>query len=78
MEKYLKSMPGADQQIKAEQVLELNGNHPVFAALKSAYENDQEKAKKYAEILYYQARLIADISLEDPTRYTELICELMK
>lgn len=78
MEKYLKSLPGADQQVKADKVLELNGNHPVFAALKEAYEQDQEKAKKYAEILYYQAQLIADISLEDPTRYTELVCELMK
>ena len=78
MEKYFKSLPGADATVKAEQVLELNPNHAVFTALKDAYENDQEKAKKYAEILYYQALLIADISLEDPARYTELVCELMK
>lgn len=79
MEKYFKAMPGgATPDMKAEGVLELNPNHAVFTALQDAYKNDQEKAKKYAEILYYQALLIADISLEDPARYTDLVCELMK
>ena len=79
MEKYFKAMPGeATPDMKAERVLELNPNHAVFTALQDAYKNDQEKAKKYAEILYYQALLIADISLEDPARYTDLVCELMK
>ena len=79
MEKYFKAMPGeATPDMKAERVLELNPNHAVFTALQDAYKNDQEKAKKYAEILYYQALLIADISLEDPARYTDLVCELIK
>ena len=79
MEKYFKAMPGgATPDMKAERVLELNPNHAVFTALQDAYKNDQEKAKKYAEILYYQALLIADISLEDPARYTDLVCDLMK
>ena len=36
------------------------------------------KAKKYAELLYSQALLIAGLPLEDPSGYTDLVCELMK
>ena len=37
-----------------------------------------EKAKKYAQLLYSQALLIAGLPLEDPSAYTDLVCELMK
>ena len=77
MEKYLKRQ-GADMGgLKAERVLEVNADAPVFAALQSAIENDPEKAKKYAELLYCQALLIADLPLEDPSAYTDLVCSLM-
>ena len=36
-----------------------------------------EKAKKYAELLYAQSLLIAGLPLEDPSGYTDLVCELM-
>ena len=77
MEKYLKRQ-GADMGgLKAERVLEVNADAPVFAALHSAIESDPEKAKKYAELLYCQALLIADLPLEDPSAYTDLVCSLM-
>ena len=38
---------------------------------------DPEKAKKYATLLYNQALLIAGLPLEDPSGYTDLVCELM-
>ena len=39
---------------------------------------DPEKARKYASLLYNQALLIAGLPLEDPSGYTDLVCELMK
>jgi molecular chaperone HtpG len=63
--------------MKAERVLELNADAPVFAALTNAISTDPEKAKKYVELLYCQALLIADLPLEDPAAYTDLVCSLM-
>ena len=51
--------------------------HATFAALREAVDADPEKAKKYAELLYDQALLIAGLPLEDPAAYTELGCSLM-
>jgi molecular chaperone HtpG len=49
----------------------------VFAALKESVTADPEKAKKYAELLYAQALLIAGLPLEDPAGYSDLVCSLM-
>ena len=79
MEKYLNRVaPNADQQLHTGRVLELNAGHPAFAALKNAFENDRDKAGKYARLLYAQALLIADLPLEDPSAYTDLVCGLMQ
>ncbi len=79
MEKYFQSMPGGAEmgQMKAERVLEINPNHKVMDALKIAFENDKEKAKKYAKILYAQSLLIAGLDIENPAEYADLVCELM-
>ena len=77
MEKYFQAMQ-PDSGIKAQRILELNTEHPVFAALESAVSADPEKAKKYAKLLYDQALLIAGLPLDDPSGYTDLVCELMK
>ncbi len=77
MEKYLKKQNADMQGIKAERVLEVNPDSPAYAALQKAMESDPEKAKKYAELLYCQALLIADLPLEDPSAYTDLVCSLM-
>ncbi|MCH5353592.1 MAG: molecular chaperone HtpG [Acutalibacter sp.] len=76
MEKVLNSMP-AREKIKAQRVLELNPNHPVFQKLCGLYESDREKLALYAEILYGQALLIEGISLEDPVAFTQKLCEIM-
>ena len=36
-----------------------------------------DKARKYAEVLYCQALLIAGLPLENPSAYTDLVCSLM-
>ena len=56
----------------------LHAEHPVFQALENAVAEDPEKAKKYAQLLYSQALLIAGLPLDDPSGYTDLVCELMK
>ena len=79
MEKYFSRMdPERAQSMKAQRVLELNPDSGAFAALREAVDSDPEKAKKYAELLYDQALLIAGLPLEDPAAYTELVCSLMK
>ena len=77
MEKYFQAVQ-PDSGIKADRILELNVDHPAFAALEAAVTADPEKAKKYAALFYDQALLIAGLPLEDPAGYTDLVCELMK
>lgn len=62
MEKLLSQIPG-NEGIKAEKVLEINPNHPLFNKLQSASESD---LKDLAEILYNQGLLIEGFSLENP------------
>ena len=79
MEKYFQRVdPENARNMKAQRVLELNPDAPVFAALQQAVETDRDKAAKYAKLLYAQAQLIAGIPLEDPAGYTELVCSLMQ
>ena len=77
MEKYFHAVQ-PDSPIKADRILELNVEHPVFAALEAAVTADPDKAKKYAELLYDQALLIEGLPLEDPVAYAQLVCDLMK
>ncbi len=74
MEKVLNQMPGANQGIKAQLVLEINSNHPVAQKLENA---DDETLKKYATLLYSSARLIAGLDIENPTEFSDLIADMM-
>ncbi len=76
MEKVLNSMP-ADQKVKADRVLEINSNHPVFQTMTRLYAEDKEKVKLYAELLYNQALLIEGMTIEDPVAFSNAICQLM-
>lgn len=77
MEKYFAAMPGDNKPV-AEKVLELNPSHPTFAALKSAFETDKEKAADIAKILNVQARLIAGLPVDNAVEYCDLVCKLIK
>lgn len=74
MEKVLNSMPGANQGVKAQLVLEVNAEHPIVEKLKSA---DEETLKKYTNLLYSSARLIAGLDLENPTEFSDALAEMM-
>ena len=76
MEKYFNAVQ-PDSGMKAQRVLELNMNHSAVRAMESAVQTDIEKAKKYAELLYDQALLIAGLPIENPGEYADLVCSLM-
>ncbi len=76
MAKTLNTMPNA-QGIKASTILEINENNPIADKLKTLYKEDQESLKKYSKILYNGARLIEGLSIENPTEFNNLICEIM-
>ncbi len=75
MERYFTAAQ-PEMGLKAKRILELNVDHPAFAALEGARANDPEKAKKYAQVLLNQAKLIAGLPIGDPSGYTDLLCSL--
>ena len=77
MEKYFTAVQ-PELGMKAKRILEINVDHPAFAAFETARIIDPDKAKKYAEILYNQACLIAGLPIENPSAYTDLVCSLWK
>ena len=77
MEKVLNAMPNG-QKVTAQRVLEINGDHPIFAKLKALKDTDEEKLGVYARLLYAQALLIEGLSVEDPVAFSEELCKLME
>ena len=75
MERYF-AVAQPEMGMKAKRILELNVDHPAFATLDSARAGDPEKAKKYAQVLLNQAKLIAGLPITDPSGYTDLLCSL--
>ena len=75
MEKYFTAVQ-PDLNMKAKRILEINVDHPAFLAFEMARAAEPEKAKKYAQILYNQACLIAGLPIDDPSAYTDLLCSL--
>ena len=76
MEKYFNAVQ-PESGMKAQRVLELNLSHNAVKSMEAAIQTDIEKAKKYAEVLYCQALLIAGFPLENPSEYTDLVCSLI-
>ena len=77
MEKYMKRANPAFA-FSVGRVLELNAEHEAVKAMVAAMTEDPLKAKDYAQLLMYQAQLMAQLPIEDPVAYTELVCKLMK
>ena len=76
MEKVLNAMP-ADQKVKAERILEINIDHPVFEKIKTLFQTDKEKLKKYTDVLFGSALLIEGLSVDDPVEFSNTICDLI-
>ena len=77
MEKYMKRV-NPEFAFPVGRILELNPEHEAVAALERAMTADPLLAKDYAMLLMYQAQLMAELPLEDPFAYTQLVCKLMK
>jgi len=77
MEKYMKRV-NPEMAFSVGRILELNAEHDAVKALLAAMTEDTLKAKDYAQLLMYQAQLLADLPIEDPAAYTALVCKLMK
>ena len=75
MERYFNAVQ-PDMGMKAKRILEINVDHPAYATLEAARTSDPEKAKKYAQVLMNQAKLIASLPIDDPSGYTDLLCSL--
>ena len=77
MEKYMKRA-NPEFAFSVGRILELNPEHEAVQAVLTAMTADPVKARDYAQLLMYQALLMADLPIEDPVAYTELVCKLMK
>lgn len=77
MAKTINNQMGANEAVKAQTVLEINKDHVIVSKLKELFNNDKEELKKFTKILYSQARLIEGLTIENPTEYSNWICELL-
>ena len=77
MEKYMKKA-NPDFAFSVGRILELNPDHEAVKNLQIAMATEPEKGEDYAKLLYGSACLMADLPIEDPVEYTDLICRLMK
>ncbi len=75
MEKVFASMPDNDESTKAQKVLEINIEHPIYQKMLET--SDEEKLNKIISVLYQQSRLIQGLAVEDATKLTEDIVSLM-
>ena len=76
MERVLDTMPEPNYH-KAERILEINANHPIFQTLCDVYPADEQKATAYVNVLYNQALLIEGLTIEDPVAYANAVCSLL-
>ena len=77
MEKYMKRV-NPEFAFTSGRILELNPEHEAVRAMQRAMTEDPLKARDYAQLLMYQAQLLADLPIGDPATYTELVCKLMR
>lgn len=77
MEKVFAKMPNANEGIKAQKVLEINADHPVYEKLKVALSSDKEKFDDIVAVLYAQACLISGLEVDDVSGLTDKIFNLI-
>lgn len=77
MAKTINNQMGANEAVKAQTVLEINKDHVIVSKLKELFNSDKEELKKFTKILYSQAKLIEGLTIENPTEYSNWICELL-
>lgn len=76
MEKVINSMP-TGEKIKASEVLEINSNHKIANKLKELYKDNKEEFEKYTKVIYFEARLIEGLPIDNPTEMSNVMCDIM-
>lgn len=76
MEKVINSMP-TGEKIKASEVLDINSNHKIADKLKELYKDNKEEFEKYTKVIYFEARLIEGLPIDNPTEMSNLMCDIM-
>ena len=77
MEKYMKRV-NPEFAFPAARILELNPDHDTVRLLQTIMTEDPVKARDIAQLLCYQAQLMAQLPIDDPYAYTDLVCRLVK
>ena len=77
MERVLKAMGQSVPDSK--RILEINGDHPLFAAMNGLFEKDKESPvlRRYARLLYDQALLLEGSRPKDPAAFARAVADLM-
>lgn len=79
MEKVLNSDPARqgneDEKVKAEKVMEINPDHPLFAAVKAI--TDENEIKKLSSVFYDEAMILEGFEIEDKSEFVKNLNELM-
>lgn len=75
MEKVMNDLPNGSN-IKAERILEINPNHPIFKVLENI-QYDENKLTDYASVLLNQALLLEGFKVENPNEFIEKMCKIM-
>ena len=73
MEKYMKRV-NPEFSYPVGRILELNPEHEAVKTLLATMTSDPVKAKDYAQLLCCQAQLMAQLPIDDPFAYTDLVC----
>ena len=79
MEKVLNQQAAVNggETVRAERVLELNAEHPIFKKLCALQAEGSDKLADYADILYTQSLLIEGLPVDAPAAYANKICDLL-
>lgn len=79
MEKVLNQQAAVNggETIRADRVLELNADHPIFKKLCALQAEGSDALADYADILYTQSLLIEGLPVDDPAGYANKICALL-
>ena len=79
MEKVLNQQAAVNggETVRADRVLELNADHPIFKKLCALQAEGSDALADYADILYTQSLLIECLPVDDPADYANKICALL-
>lgn len=75
MEKVLSQIPG-NENVKAEKVLALNPEHPLFVKLQEC--KDTSKFNDLLEVLYTEALMLEGFQIENPVDFIKKLNNLLK